>query len=336
MEPISVIIPTINRAGLLRRAIRSVIEATAPEDEIIVVDDGSTDETSSVPAEFNREIRYLPINNSGAGVARNIGIKAASHDLIAFADSDDEWLAKRLDQQRPLMQSRRDLVFSFSNFGHLFADGRVEPGWAKQWHHDERSWDEILGPGKPCSELVALSQGVVDVPVHIGSMYLRELHANYINVNTLLVRRSLAGNALIFGEKLPTYEDWECFACISRVGLCAYLDIDTALQRAHKGPRLTDADSIRASKTRLLIISRTWAADPEFVRDHGREIDALTRKLRKNLTRVHIYKGEFAEARLAAAGLGAVSFEAALLSLPTPVLGVAMKIYRAARKAGRS
>jgi len=72
--------------------------------------------------------------------------------------------------------------------------------------------------------------------VHIGSMYLRELHANYINVNTLLVRRSLAGNALIFGEKLPTYEDWECFACISRVGLCAYLDIDTALQRAHKGP----------------------------------------------------------------------------------------------------
>jgi len=44
--------------------------------------------------------------------------------------------------------------------------------------------------------------------VHIGSMYLRELHANYINVNTLLVRRSLAGNALIFGEKLPTYEDW--------------------------------------------------------------------------------------------------------------------------------
>ena len=226
MERISVIIPTFNRAGLLRRAIRSVIEATAPEDEIIVVDDGSTDETSSVPAEFEREIRYLPIKNTGAGGARNAGIKVASHDLIAFADSDDEWLPKRLDQQRPLMETRRDLVFSFSNFGQLFPDGHVELDWAKEWHQDQRSWDEILGPGKQCSEIAPLPEGVVDVPVHIGSMYLRELHANYVNVNTVLVRRSVAGEALHFGEKLPTYEDWECFARIARVGLCAYIDVE--------------------------------------------------------------------------------------------------------------
>ncbi len=332
MEPISVVIPTYNRAGLLRRAIGSVIDATAPEDEIIVVDDGSTDETSTVPSEFNREIRYLVLANSGAGVARNTGVRAARHDLIAFADSDDEWLPQRLNQQRPLMEARRDIVFSFSNFGQLFADGRIEPHWAEHWHHDKRSWDEILGPGRPCGELISLPPGVADIPVHIGSMYLRELHENYINVNTLLVRRTLAGEALHFGENLPTYEDWECFARISRVGLCAYLDIDTALQRAHEGPRLTQTDTIRASNARLSIIGKTWAADPSFVRNHAPEMEALVRKLRKGLTRAHIFRSEFAEARLAAAGLGAASFEAVLSSMPSPILGAAMRIYRAARR----
>ena len=332
MEKISVIIPTFNRAGLLRRAIRSVVEATLPEDEIIVVDDGSTDETPNVPAEFNRNIRYIPIVNSGAGVARNVGISAASHDLIAFADSDDEWLPKRLDQQRPLMESRRDLVFSFSNFGQLFADGRVESGWAQRWHQDQRSWEEILGPSKLCSELGPLPLGVVDVPVHIGRMYLRELHANYINVNTLLVRRSLAGDALHFGEQLPTYEDWECFGRISRVGICAYLDVDTALQRAHEGPRLTDADTIRTSNARLLVISRIWAEDPVFVRDHGLEMRAVKRKLQRKLTRVHIYKGQFDQARLAAAEMGHGTFESALLLLPSPLLRLALKVYVASKK----
>jgi glycosyltransferase involved in cell wall biosynthesis len=129
MEFASVIIPTYNRTRLLRRAIDAVRAATTPDDEIIVVDDGSTYETPRVAAELCGPVRYIRTENWGAGAARNVGIDAATHDLIAFADSDDEWLPGRLLQQRPLMATRRDLVFSFTDFGQLFPSGHVELGW---------------------------------------------------------------------------------------------------------------------------------------------------------------------------------------------------------------
>ncbi|RXH58083.1 glycosyl transferase [Granulicella sibirica] len=332
MESISVVIPTYNRAALLRRAIQTVIEATTPKDEIIVVDDGSTDDTSRVPSEFEREVRYLRVPNGGAGAARNVGVEAATHDLVGFADSDDEWLPSRLDKQRTLMETRRDLVFSFSNFGQLFPDGSIEHAWGKQWHEDSRGWDEILGAGQPCSALIPLLPGVADVPVHIGSMYRNQLHTNYINVNTVLARRSLAGEAFRFGIGLPTWEECECFARLTRLGPCAYLDVDTALQRAHGGPRLTDADSIQVATARLLIISRTWATDEVFVREHGEEMHAIVEGLNKQLARGFLLRGHFAQAREAAARLHHGGLEKAILRLPAPLLSQALTLYRARRK----
>lgn len=328
MEPISVVIPTYNRAALLRRAIGSAIEASAPVDEIIVVDDGSTDETPTIPSGFNRTIQYIRISKGGAGAARNAGVKAAAHDLIGFVDSDDEWLPTRLAQQRPLMESRRDLVFSFSDFGQLFPDGHVEHGWARHWHLDARPWDEILGREQLCSALAPLAPGTPDVRVHIGSMYERELHANYININTVMVRRSRAGGALSFGTGLPTYEEWECFARIACLGPCAYLDIETALQRAHEGPRLTDADSVESATARLSIIDRTWAADPEFMRARGDEVRATVQGIVRTITRTRLYRGQFREAKSMAARLDRMNLETALLALPLSILRGLWRAYR--------
>lgn len=332
MEKISVVIPTYNRAQLLRRAIRTVIEATCLDDEIIVVDDGSTDETSSVPAEFNREIRYILLRNRGAGAARNAGVKGASHDLIAFVDSDDEWLPERLDQQRPLMGTRRDLIFSFTDFGQLFPDGHIEHSWAVRWHGDTRPWDEILAPGQLCSTLTSLPKGVPDVQVHIGSMYYRQLGVNYINVNTALIRRSLAGDALHFGEDIPTWEDAECFARLTRLGQCAYLNIDTALQRTHPGPRLSDADAIRITTAQLTIINRTWATDEVFVHDHGKEMNELIQNKLKLLTKAYIVNHQFDQARIEAAKLEHGFLERTFLSLPSDLSNKLLELYIAFKK----
>ena len=296
------------------------------------MDDGSTDDTRRYQQNLNGEVRYLPIPNGGAGVARNAGVRAAKHDLIAFADSDDEWLPGRLDQQRPLMESRRDLIFSFSDFGQLFPDDHIEKNWLQKWHHDPRPWNEILGPGQPCSQLTSLAEGVADVTVHIGSLYARLLHAGYVNVNTLLVRRSLAGDQLHFGLGLPTWEDYECSARIARQGPCAYLDMDTALQRAHRGPRLTDADKIQVARVHLEVIRRIWAADETFVRDHGKELDAEVELLHKTLARRYLVRGQFELARQSAAKLDHLHLENALLWLPSPILINALKLYRLIRK----
>ncbi|MDE2825547.1 MAG: glycosyltransferase family 2 protein, partial [Gemmatimonadota bacterium] len=98
IRPVSVVIPTYNRADRLPSAIRSVLEQTAPPAEIIVVDDGSTDGTPALVRTFPG-VRYLRQENQGVSAARNHGIGAAKHDWIALLDSDDEWLPGKLERQ---------------------------------------------------------------------------------------------------------------------------------------------------------------------------------------------------------------------------------------------
>ncbi len=98
---VSVVIPTYNRAGVLGRALTSVLNQTFPDLECIVVDDGSTDQTVALVEEFQDprlRLLRLPVNR-GVCHARNVGIQAARGELIAFLDSDDEWLPQKLELQ---------------------------------------------------------------------------------------------------------------------------------------------------------------------------------------------------------------------------------------------
>lgn len=99
MHTISVIIPTFNRAHVLRHAIDSALAQTCPTFEIIVVDDGSTDETPALLAEYGDRVRVVRQTNQGVAAARNAGIAIARGDLIALLDSDDVWMARKLEKQ---------------------------------------------------------------------------------------------------------------------------------------------------------------------------------------------------------------------------------------------
>lgn len=93
MRNISIIVPTYNRSKLILRTVRSVVTQTAANWELIIVDDGSTDDTAEVIKPFlNEKVRYVSQENSGANTARNHGARLARYDLIAFLDSDDELL----------------------------------------------------------------------------------------------------------------------------------------------------------------------------------------------------------------------------------------------------
>lgn len=119
---ISVIITTYNREKLLKRAIESVLKQTFQDFELIVVDDGSTDNTKKVVSGY-KEVKYVYQENSG-GAARpkNTGIKMAQGKYIAILDSDDEWLPTKLEKQRELLES--------SNFDvvgcNILVDGKVK------------------------------------------------------------------------------------------------------------------------------------------------------------------------------------------------------------------
>ena len=96
---VSAVIPTYNRAGFVREAIASVLRQDYPEVELIVVDDGSRDGTAAVVGEFGAAVRYLWQENRGVSAARNRGAAASTGDLIAFLDSDDLWMPRKVSAQ---------------------------------------------------------------------------------------------------------------------------------------------------------------------------------------------------------------------------------------------
>jgi glycosyltransferase involved in cell wall biosynthesis len=94
---ISVIIPTYNSGVFIGEAIQSVLRQTCTDYDIIVIDDGSTDNTRGIIENNFPQVRYFYIQNQGAASARNYGIRRARGEFIAFLDADDLWLPEKLD-----------------------------------------------------------------------------------------------------------------------------------------------------------------------------------------------------------------------------------------------
>jgi glycosyltransferase involved in cell wall biosynthesis len=281
---VSLVIPTYNRGHLLPRALRSALSECDEKDEIIVVDDASTDNTEEIVAGFPR-VTYLKAEHGGAGKARNLGVRFSKLPLVAFLDSDDEWIPGGLLLKCLLLQARPGLVFCFSNFAGTVRDGSLHHGAIQWWHRDSRSWDELLAPGVPFSSLAPLPEGRADIVVHIGKLELHEMQSNYVAANTIVVHRDRAGEALRFPEDLPTYEDWECFGRLTLQGECAYLDTETAIQHYHPGPRLTDANYLSCATTRITTLRRVWGADGEFIRENRKVYERTLFEQRKIMVR---------------------------------------------------
>jgi glycosyltransferase involved in cell wall biosynthesis len=113
---ISVIIPAYNAAAYIERALRSVLNQTRPADEIIVVDDGSSDNTADILKKYQNQIISIRQPNAGVSAARNTGIRAATGDWVAFLDADDEWLPEKLTKQCQFHQAHPEIKWSSANY----------------------------------------------------------------------------------------------------------------------------------------------------------------------------------------------------------------------------
>ncbi|MBT5935148.1 glycosyltransferase family A protein [Sulfurimonas sp.] len=111
---ITVIIPSYNRYELLKRALDSVYTQTFLPKEVIVIDDGSTDNTYQIKNDFP-SVKYIYQKNSGVSSARNTGIKNASFEWISFLDSDDEWIEDKLEKQVNFHQQSKDVLMSYTD-----------------------------------------------------------------------------------------------------------------------------------------------------------------------------------------------------------------------------
>ena len=334
---VTAIIPTYNRLALVRRAIDSALRAISPGDEILVVDDGSTDGTVSQLKEYGDKIRVLEVPHGGAGAARNAGITQARNDWVAFLDSDDEWDPGKIATQRALLEARNDVTYVFTDFRGMDQSGKESPRHLRSWMTDKRPWKEIISPPSSFHALTGTSTDPgEDMDVYIGDFYPTLLENFCIPTFTLMFRRSGSMGAR-FAQDVPTYEDYEFFGRLARSGHGAYLDTETATQHGHGLPRLTSASQARKLEAQMMITARVWGADTDFLQRHGGEYSRHWHMLEllhtKACIRESALAGDLQRARLLAAGAEGLTWKVrALLALPTPVALGALVLYREAMR----
>lgn len=175
---ISVVIPTYNRSAVICRAIDSVLRQTRPADEIIVIDDGSTDDT--LPLLSSRYAKQITIvespKNAGVSTARNIGIRRSGGDWIALLDSDDEWLAGKLASQEQALQLDPHLLC-----------------------HTEEIW---IRNGRRVNPMNKHAK-------HGGDIFMDCLPLCAISPSSVLIHRDLINSIGNFDESLPACEDYD-------------------------------------------------------------------------------------------------------------------------------
>jgi glycosyltransferase involved in cell wall biosynthesis len=121
-----VVIPCFNAGCFIGEAIRSALHQTWPPEEVLVIDDGSTDESVEVVSGFGPPVRLFRQPNQGAATARNVGIRAARGDWIAFLDADDLWDADKLRKQVLAIQGADTDVVGVMTDLNWFGEGEVQ------------------------------------------------------------------------------------------------------------------------------------------------------------------------------------------------------------------
>ncbi len=164
---ISVIIPTYNRVHLIKDAVESVFNQTYQDFELIIIDDGSTDNTREVLAEYGERLRYIYQENQGRSAARNHGINLAKGEYIAFLDSDDVWFPDKLARQVPILESAPDNVVLVHGYKYI-VDRNLQP--IPGWELKLRNLYTLAERGE--------------------ETYENYLHSNCIFTSTILVRKA--------------------------------------------------------------------------------------------------------------------------------------------------
>ncbi len=180
---VSVIIPTYNRAQRLGKAIDSVLAQSHQDFELIVVDDGSEDNTDELIENYNSDIVYIRQENSGAAAARNRGIEKARYNLLAFLDSDDWFAENKLKTQIQAMNRNPSCLISHTN---------------EIWYRNGQILNQKLKHRKSS-----------------GDIFAQSLELCAVGMSTIMIHKEIFDRYGFFDEGYPCCEDYEFWLRIS-------------------------------------------------------------------------------------------------------------------------
>jgi len=206
---VSVIIPTYNRGWIVQEAIDSVLDQDFSDYELIVVDDGSNDNTREILGAYGKGITVLQQSNRGVSAARNRGIAEAAGRLIAFLDSDDLWLPRKLTTQVKFFEENADAVINQTQEIWIRNGVRVNP---KERHHK-----------------------------FSGMIFERSLALCLVSPSAVMIKKSLFDAVGVFDEQLSACEDYDLWLRVS----CRYpvhlIDFPFIIKRGGHDDQLSKA-----------------------------------------------------------------------------------------------
>jgi glycosyltransferase involved in cell wall biosynthesis len=235
---ISVIVPTYNHAAFLPQALDSLRAQERPADEVLVVDDGSTDATAGLVARRYPTVRLLQQPNRGLAAARNRGLGEARGDLVVFLDADDWLTPDALGTKAALLERNTALGWVYSDLYLTDEAGTVTQRCSEAWRYRGRR-------------------------LH-GWIFEELLLGNFIPVHAVMARRAAVVDAGGFDESLPNQEDYDLWLRLARRAPVAYVDRPLGYYRI-KAVRMS-ADRYAMAITALRIAARLEREFPREVR----------------------------------------------------------------------
>lgn len=241
---VSVIVPTHNSARYLPEAIDSVLGQTYRDFEIIVVDDGSTDDTQEVLARYGDQIRVVRQRNQGSAAARNAGILAARGEFIAFLDADDLWLPQKLERQMPLFGERPEIGWVYSDYREFDESGLRTRSFFER---------EGLRPPPEGWVLLALAKGCITW------------------TTTVVVRASCFQEAGLFDGAFPRAQDYDMWLRLAARFPVACVAEVLALYRRHPA-------QVTSETRPALVHYHTWRVLRKFLLGDHKRLPSQTRR----------------------------------------------------------
>ena len=204
---VSVIVPTYDRAAFVREAIASVLQQDYPDLELIVVDDGSRDDTPAVVRGFGAAVRYVWQENRGVSAARNRGAAVSTGDLIAFLDSDDLWMPGKVSAQVGYFEAHPEAQACHTDEAWIRRGVRVNE---RRIHHKQGGWQ-----------------------------FLAALPRCLISPSTIMMRRGLWERFGGFDEGLPACEDYDLWLRLTAVAPVGFLPERLVIKRGGHADQLS-------------------------------------------------------------------------------------------------
>ncbi len=269
---VSVLIPTYNRDYILGAAIDSVLAQTYRPIEVVVVDDGSTDDTRALVEKYGPPVRYIYQENGGLAVARNTGLAAARGEFVAFQDSDDCWVPWKLQAQVAVMRHVPELALVWTDMTAVDPQGKVLNERHLRTMYSAYQAAEVQG-AFPHTGLVRevcpeAPPEVAAAVFRYGDIFSAMLFGNLVHPPTVLMRREHVRQT---GGLDVTYtwagEDYEFFWRLSRSGWGAVVEAPGMLYRVGSEDQYTHPKFQSASaRGYLLAIQRHLAQDRDRIK----------------------------------------------------------------------